>query len=99
MSDSRLRDHYDILVGLSIHQISDSPGALRSSIAMGTTIAHVRKCSAFLISGSQVRALVRPPSSPPKLAVQDLPAARPIFGRFFAIVRAALASLRIGLVS
>jgi hypothetical protein len=37
--------------------------------------------------------------SPPKLAVQDLPAARPIFGGFFAIVRAALASLRIGLVS
>jgi hypothetical protein len=40
-----------------------------------------------------------PPSSPPKLAVEDLPAERPIFGRFFAIVRAALASLRIGLVS
>ena len=40
-----------------------------------------------------------PPPSPPKLAVEDLPAERPIFGRFFAIVRAALASLRIGLVS
>src|SRR6516165_2672917 len=38
-----------------------------------------------LISGSQVRALVRPPSSPPKLTVEDLPAERPIFGRFFAI--------------
>ena len=35
----------------------------------------------------------------PKLAVEDLPGERPIFGRFFAIVRAALASLRIGLVS
>jgi hypothetical protein len=38
-----------------------------------------------LISGSQVRALVRPPCSPPKLAVEDLPAERPIFGWFFAI--------------
>src|ERR1700757_3660648 len=36
-----------------------------------------------------------PPSSQSKLAVEDLPAERPIFGRFFAIVRAALASLRI----
>src|SRR5215475_5168060 len=26
-----------------------------------------------------------PPSSPPKLAVEDLPAERPIFGRLFAI--------------
>jgi hypothetical protein len=43
--------------------------------------------------------LPAPPSSPPKLAVEDLPAERPIFGRFFAIVRASLASLRIGLVS
>jgi hypothetical protein len=49
--------------------------------------------------GPRFRALVRPPSSPPKLAVEDLPAERPIFGQFFAIVRAALASLRIGLVS
>jgi hypothetical protein len=31
--------------------------------------------------------------------VEDLPAERPILGRFFAIVSAALASLRIGLVS
>src|SRR5215831_18678071 len=85
MSDSRLRERYDILVGLSIHQIADSPGALRSAIAMRTTIAQVRKCSAFLISGSQVRALVRPPSSPPKLAVEDLPAERPTLGRLFAI--------------
>ena len=30
---------------------------------------------------------------------KTFPAERPIFGRFFAIVRAALASLRIGLVS
>jgi hypothetical protein len=34
-----------------------------------------------LISGSQVRALNCP--SPPKLAVESLPAERPIFGRFF----------------
>jgi hypothetical protein len=32
-----------------------------------------------LISGSQVRALVRPISSPPKLVVEDQPAERPIF--------------------
>ena len=57
------------------------------------------EAACLLISGSQVRALVRQPSSPPKLAVEDLPAERPIFGRLFGIVRAALASLRIGLVS
>ena len=38
-------------------------------------------------------------SSPPKLAAEDLPVERLILGRLFAIVRAALASLRIGHVS
>src|SRR5215471_15167955 len=37
--------------------------------------------------------------SAPKLAVEDLPAERPIFGRLFAIVRAALASLRRGMLT
>ena len=39
----------------------------------------------LLISGSQVRALVRPPRSLPKLALEDLPPERLILGRFFAI--------------
>ena len=70
----------------------------RSSSTRGAPF-RLRRYSELLIGGSQVRALVRPPSSPPKLAVEDLPAERPIFGRCFAIVRAALASLRTGLVS
>jgi hypothetical protein len=53
----------------------------------------------FLMQRPVCMRLRPPPSSPPKLAVEDLPAERPIFGRFFAIVRAALASLRIGLAS
>jgi hypothetical protein len=40
-----------------------------------------------------------PGSSPGAPTIQSTPEERPIFGRFFAIVRAALASLRIGLVS
>jgi hypothetical protein len=47
---------------------------------------HVGKRGAWiqrpLISGSQVQALVGPPSSPPKPAVEDLPAGRPISAGF-----------------
>jgi hypothetical protein len=77
------------------------PGGLfrRSDALIFYEISLFRSKTGIFDAETGFAGLHPPPPSRPKLAVEDLPAERPIFGGFFAIVRAALASLRIGLVS